>query len=71
MVEKKMEWRRSLMNLTQAIIALTRGATAVVSVLGKRYTAAELAPKQLGQSAVVFNRVGMTEAERKGEWKIA
>jgi hypothetical protein len=59
------------MNLTEAVISLSKGATAVVSVLGKRYTAVELAPKQLGQSAVVFNRVGMTEAERKGDWKIA
>ncbi|WP_102271340.1 hypothetical protein [Cytobacillus massiliigabonensis] len=65
------------MTLVEAIRALTNGATAVVSASGKspgfpgrRYTAAELAPKMIGENAAVFNNVGMSEAERKGEWRV-
>lgn len=59
------------MGLVEAVRALTNGATAVVSVIGKRYTAAELAPINfIGKHAVSYNNVGMTEAERKGEWRI-
>lgn len=58
------------MTLVQAIHALTEGATAAVSVIGKRYTVAELAPKMIGGHACVFNNVGMTKGEREGEWRI-
>lgn len=59
------------LNLVQAIRKLTEGkVTAIVSVIGKRYTTAELQPKMLGGHACVINSVGMTEAERKGEWRV-
>lgn len=58
------------MNLVEAIRALTNGAPAVVSAAGKRYTADELAPKMIGEKACVYNSVAMTEAERKGEWRV-
>ncbi|MEH7521741.1 hypothetical protein V7149_00440 [Bacillus sp. JJ1503] len=58
------------MNLVEAISELTTSTPAVVSVIGKRYTAAELAPRMIGEKACVFNVVGMTEAERKGEWRV-
>ncbi|KQL18811.1 hypothetical protein AN957_09660 [Cytobacillus solani] len=58
------------MNLVEAIRALTTGDTAIVSVIGRRYTIAELAPKMIGENACVYNNVGMTEAERKGEWRV-
>lgn len=57
------------MKLTKAIHVVASGA-AVVSAIGRRYTAAELAPKLLGKHAASFNSVGMTKAEREGEWRI-
>jgi len=56
------------MLLTQAIHALVDGAPAIVSVIGKRYTIAELAPKKLGDHVAVFNDVGMKKEEMKGDW---
>lgn len=56
--------------LTEAMRKLTEGVPAVVSVIGKRYMAAELAPKMLGERAVVYSNVGMTKAEREGEWRV-
>ncbi|WP_102273211.1 hypothetical protein [Cytobacillus massiliigabonensis] len=59
------------MTLVEAIRALTNGASAAVSAIGKRYTAAELAPINfIGKHAVSYRDVGMTEAERKGEWRV-
>ncbi|NYV67621.1 hypothetical protein HYI36_20285 [Bacillus sp. Gen3] len=57
------------MLLTQAIHATLNGHT-VVSTIGRRYTAEELQPKMLGEHAAVFNDVGMTAEERKGEWRV-
>lgn len=59
------------MNLVQAVRKLTEGnTTAIVSAVDKRYTSAELQPKMIGGRACVFNRAGMTEAERKGAWSV-
>lgn len=58
------------MNLTQAMSAIANGAPAVVSFLGKRYTAEELQPRMIGGHAAVFNDVGMTKDETKGEWRV-
>lgn len=68
--DRKLSEIQNKVTLTQAMSELTNGAKAVVSVIGKRYTAVELAPKMLGARACVFNNVGMTEAERKGEWRV-
>jgi hypothetical protein len=62
---------KSTLMLVQAIRKLIEGkATAIVSVVGKRYTTTELQPKMLGGHACVINSAGMTEAERKGEWQV-
>lgn len=59
------------LTLVQAIRKLTEGnASAIVSVIGKRYTTAELQPKMIGLRACVCSSAGMTEAERKGEWRV-
>ncbi len=59
------------MTIVQAVRNLTEGnSSAIVSVVGKRYTTAELQPKMIGEQACVFNRAGMTEAERKGAWSV-
>ncbi|MEK3887312.1 hypothetical protein [Bacillus sp. FSL K6-3431] len=55
------------LGLTKAIEATTQGKT-VVSVIGKRYTAAQLNGKMLGKHAAVFDDVGMAKREREGEW---
>lgn len=58
------------LGLTQAMNALANGAPAVVSVSGKRYTADELQPRMLSEHVAIFNDVGMTEVERKKEWRV-
>ena len=59
------------MGLTEAIHAIVDGqADAIVSVIGKRYTKAELAPRKLGTQSAIFNDVGMTKEEYKGAWRI-
>ncbi|MDQ0270791.1 hypothetical protein [Cytobacillus purgationiresistens] len=58
------------MNLPQAMNAIANGAPAVVSVIGRRYTADELQPKMIGGHAAVFKNVGMTKVEREGEWRV-
>ncbi len=61
-----------MVGLTEAIHAIIDGqADAIVSVIGKRYTRAELEPRKLGTQAAVFNDVGMTREERKGTWTFA
>ena len=60
------------MGLTEAIHALVDGkGNVIVSVIGKRYTVAELQPKKIGARAAVINDVGMTKVERRGEWRVA
>lgn len=57
--------------LTEAIHALIDGqAHSIVSIIGKRYTKAELEPKKLGKYAAVIIDVKMTKEERKGAWKV-
>lgn len=57
------------MLLIDAINEVAKGH-AVVSVIGKRYTDAELAPVWVGEHYASFNRAGMTATEIKGEWRI-
>lgn len=56
--------------LTEAILAVVDGASAIESVIGKRYTAEELQSKKLGGHAAVFNDVGMSKKECEGEWRV-
>jgi len=59
------------LGLTKAIEATTQGhAVAIVSYIGKRYTAEEINGKMLGKHAAVFDDVGMTKKEREGAWRI-
>jgi hypothetical protein len=57
------------MKLTKAIHAVVDGLT-IESIAGKRYDASLLLPKLIGTNAVVFNAAGMTESERKGNWRV-
>lgn len=58
------------LGLTQAMNALANGAPAVISVIGKRYTAVDLQPRMLSELVAIFNDVGMTEIERKKGWRV-
>lgn len=59
------------MGLIEAMHALVDGkGNVIVSVIGKRYTVAELQPKKIGGHAAVINDVGLTKIERRGAWKI-
>ncbi len=59
------------MGLTKAINALVDGkGSAIISEVGNRYTVAELQPRKLGGQAAVFNDVGMSKIERRGEWRV-
>lgn len=58
------------MKLIAAINAASNGAT-IVSNAGRTYKPADLAPIVcIGNSAVSYKCVGMTENERKGTWTI-
>ncbi|MFS0643865.1 hypothetical protein [Siminovitchia sp. 179-K 8D1 HS] len=59
------------MGLTEAIHAIIDERTnAIVSVVGKRYTKAELQPKKLWKYAAVIKDLGMTKEEQKGMWRV-
>ena len=59
------------MGLTEAIHALIdEKASAIMSIVGKRYEKSEMNPKKLGERAAVFDNVGMTKEERRGAWKV-
>lgn len=57
------------MTLLEAIRASIAGYS-IVSNAGKRYKPAELDAKFIGAQAAVYNSCGITERERKGEWRI-
>lgn len=57
------------MKLLEAINAVA-AEHAVVSAIGKRYTAADLAPTWYGNHYASCNIAGMTSIEIKGEWRI-
>ncbi|WP_339273811.1 hypothetical protein MKY59_21700 [Paenibacillus sp. FSL W8-0426] len=56
------------MNILEAAHASAQGHT-VISNAGRRYTPDQLAVKWVGAHYASMNGAGMTEAERKGEWK--
>jgi hypothetical protein len=58
------------MNLIAAIIAAADGAT-IVSNVGRTYKPADLAPiVRIGNRAISYRSVRVTESERKGTWTI-
>ncbi|MNJ76606.1 hypothetical protein D3C77_739240 [compost metagenome] len=57
------------MNLIQAINKAAQGKT-ITSCIGKRYTYEMLQPMWCGKHYASYETCGMSEAERKGVWKL-
>lgn len=58
------------MGLVEAVNAVSTGATIVSLTSNKRYTPDMLSPIKRAPHYAIFKDAGMSEAERKGKWRI-
>ena len=57
------------MKLLEALKAVTAGHS-VISPEGRSLSPSELCPQWLGEHCAIYNNVGLTKAELKGEWSV-